>query len=66
MNEAYLKSGRTKESDECFTPRYVVEPIVKYLKAKGFKVVWCPFDEPTSQFARVLYREGFDVRIEIK
>lgn len=63
MNEAYLKSGRTKESDECITPRYVVEPIVKYLKAKGFKVVWCPFDTPISQYARVLYREGFDVRI---
>ncbi len=63
MNEAYLKANRTSEGDECFTPRYVVEPIVKYLKAKNFKVVWCPFDTPISQYARVLYREGFDVRV---
>ena len=37
LNKAYLQSGRTEESDECLTPRYVVEPIIKYLKEKSKK-----------------------------
>lgn len=60
-NEAYLKSSSSPESDECLTPRYAVEPIVKYLKAKKFNLIWCPFDKKDSQFVRVLEREGFDV-----
>ena len=39
MNKAYLTCGRTAESDECLTPRYAVYPIIKYLKAKGFKTI---------------------------
>ena len=61
-NNAWLSSGGDEASDEVITPRYVVEPIVKYLKAKNFKVVWCPFDTVVSQYVRVLYKEGFDVR----
>lgn len=61
-NNAWLSSGGDEASDEVITPRYVVEPIVKYLKAKNFKVVWCPFDTVVSQHVRVLYKEGFDVR----
>ena len=37
LNKAYLKSGRTKTSDECYTPRYVIEPIIKYLKVANYK-----------------------------
>lgn len=61
-NNAWLSSGGDAASDEVITPRYVVEPIVKYLKAKGFKTVWCPFDTQTSWYVRILYKEGFDVR----
>lgn len=61
MNEAYLKSGRTKESDECLTPRYVVYPIIKYLKAKGFKKIWCPFDLEYSLYVKILKSAGFSV-----
>lgn len=61
MNVGYLTAGRTSESDECITPRWVVEPIVKYLKEKGFKKIWCPFDEWHSHYVRVLKREGFEV-----
>lgn len=60
-NNAYLKSGRTSGSDECLTPRYVVEPIIKYLKAKNFKKIWCPFDKPESFYVRVLKDNGFNV-----
>ena len=61
LNKAYLKSGRTKQSDECFTPRYVVEPIIKYLKAAKFKTIWCPFDCEHSLYVRVLKSVGFIV-----
>lgn len=61
LNKAYLQSGRTKESDECLTPRYVVEPIIKYLKAKKFKNIWCPFDQEHSFYVRLLRENGFNV-----
>lgn len=37
-------------NDEAFTPQYAVKPILKYIP-KG-DVVWCPFDEPDSEFVR--------------
>ena len=61
LNRAYLQSGRTSESDECLTPRYGVLPMVKYLKACGFKKIWCPFDDSNSFYVRVLRSHGFIV-----
>lgn len=61
INKGYHTSGRTSESDECLTPRYGVEPIVKHLKNKGYKHIWCPFDKEDSQYVRVLKTAGFDV-----
>tara|TARA_R110000851_G_scaffold99923_3_gene215270 strand:- start:699 stop:1298 length:600 start_codon:yes stop_codon:yes gene_type:complete len=60
-NNAYLKSSSSPKSDECLTPRYGVLPIVKHLKAKGYKKIWCPFDQCNSMFVRVLQAEGFIV-----
>ena len=60
-NDAYLSAGRSKASDECITPRYGVRPLVKHLKAKGYKKIWCPFDEEDSAYVRVLRSEGFEV-----
>ena len=60
-NTAYLKAGRTPESDECLTPRYAVLPIVKYLKEKGFKTIWCPFDMPDSKYVTILRENNFKV-----
>ena len=39
-NNQYLNAGRNEESDECLTPRYAVEPVVKYLKAKDIKIYY--------------------------
>lgn len=61
MNKGYLTSGRNAESDEYLTPRYVVEPIVKYLKAKNFETIWCPFDLEHSLYVRILKENGFKV-----
>ena len=48
-----------QKKDELYTPKYIVEPIIKYLK-KG-AVVWCPFDTDNSEFVLVLKEQGFDV-----
>lgn len=60
-NTGYLTARRTAESDECYTPRYAVIPIVKYLKARGYKRIWCPFDLDHSLYVRVLKDAGFTV-----
>lgn len=61
LNKGYLTAGRTAESDECLTPRYVIKPIIKYLQAKGFKNIWCPFDLEHSLYVRLLREYGFNV-----
>jgi hypothetical protein len=48
-------------NDEFYTPRYAITPIIKYLKAKDFKKIWCPFDTEDSIFVEVLTWEGFCV-----
>lgn len=60
-NTGYMTSDRTEGGDECLTPRYGIEPVIKYLKAKNFKTIWCPFDEEHSMFVRVLRQHGFKV-----
>lgn len=48
-------------NDEFYTPKYAVKPIIKYLKAKGFNKVWCPFDTKESWFVKLLKKDGFNV-----
>jgi len=48
-----------KESDECYTPRYAVLPILKYISKD--KVVWCPFDKKDSEYVQVLKENGNQV-----
>lgn len=61
INKGYLTSGRTSDSDECLTPRYGVEPIIKHLKKRRYENILCPFDKEDSQYVRCLKREGFNV-----
>ena len=37
-------------NDECYTPDYGVEPILEYIPKDA--VVWCPFDDETSEFVK--------------
>ena len=48
-------------NDEFYTPRYAVRPIIKYLKAKEFLDIWCPFDTGDSNFVKLLRESGFNV-----
>lgn len=54
---------RTKDSksDEWYTPKEAVEIILPYLKRKGYKSVWCPFDKEHSEFVKVLTENGYKV-----
>lgn len=51
----YSKGG----NDECWTPRYAVKPLLKYLKPDS--VIWCPFDTKHSEFVRVFEEAGYKV-----
>ena len=55
-NDILYSKGK---NDECYTPSYGVEPIIKYLDKD--KIIWCPFDTDKSEFVRILKREGFKV-----
>jgi len=37
-------------NDECYTPSYGVEPILKYIP--NGTTVWCPFDKDDSEFVK--------------
>lgn len=50
-------------NDEFYTPVYAIRPLIKYLKEKEFKTIWCPFDTEQSNFYKVLTAEGFTVVI---
>lgn len=43
-------------NDECVSPDYLVEPLLKYIPAN--KTIWCPFDKKDSAFVRLFQRNG--------
>ncbi len=45
--------------DEFYTPHYMIQPIMKYLKPNS--IIWCPFDTPNSNFVKIFRDNGFDV-----
>lgn len=50
---------KTSKTDEYYTPAYAVNVILPYIKK--FKTIWCPFDKSSSEFVKVLRRNGHDV-----
>jgi len=56
----WLKKGKQFQvKDEYYTPRILVEPILKYVKED--KIVWCPFDTDKSNFVIMLKEKGIKV-----
>lgn len=43
-------------NDECLTPKYGVEPILKYIPKDW--VIWCPFDKEDSWFVKLIRENG--------
>ena len=54
-----IKLSTCPSSDECLSPRYVVEPIIPFLKAKGFKNIWCPFDTKILMYCKLLFKNFY-------
>lgn len=55
----YFKYLGSNKSDEKYTPRYAVLPIIKYLSRNAR--VWCPFDTEHSEFVLALKEHKFKV-----
>ena len=55
-----LDSGKLMYSsgnnDECYTPDYAVEPILKYIPKDV--IVWCPFDTDKSEFVKQISKQN--------
>lgn len=56
---SWLNKKSFSNNDELYTPKILVEPIIKYLKPKS--TIWCPFDTETSEFVITLKEKGFNV-----
>jgi len=46
-------------NDEFYTPKYAIEPILKYLTRHN--KIWCPFDTEQSNFVKMLRSDGHPV-----
>ena len=63
-----LDSGKLMYSkgnnDECYTPDYGVEPILKYIPKDT--TVWCPFDKEESQFVIQISKQNKVIRSHLE
>lgn len=48
--------GNVNPNDEFYTPRYAIEPLLRYLKPKS--KILCPFDTEESLYVKVLKGNG--------
>lgn len=59
INKGYLTAKTNKESDECYTPREAVLPLLKYIPKD--KIIWCPFDTKDSEYVKVFQENDYNV-----
>lgn len=50
-----------KKNDECYTPKYGVEPLKEFITPFIGKTCWCPFDKENSAFVKLLSSWGVKV-----
>lgn len=51
----------TDKGDEYYTPKYIVEILLPFIKNKGFKTIWCPCDKAYSEYVKVFSENGISV-----
>lgn len=61
VNKGYMTAKTTTASDEYYTPREAVLPILEYVEQGGFRTVWCPFDTEESEYVKCLRELGVEV-----
>lgn len=53
--------GFQKKNDEFYTPKHIVEELLKIIKISKNKIIWCPFDTEESNFVKVFTKKGYKV-----
>lgn len=53
------KEGQLNPNDEFYTPKYAIEPLLKYISPNSH--IWCPFDTLESNFVKLLVADGHKV-----
>ena len=53
------KTDKKNPNDEFFTPRYAIEPLLKYLEPHS--TIWCPFDIAESNYVKIFENNGHKV-----
>lgn len=63
INKGYLTAKTDKQSDEYYTPKEAVLPIIKYIDKgnKPFYTIWCPFDDEESEYVKCIREAGHKV-----
>ena len=63
VNKGYLTAKTDKASDEYYTPREAVKPIIKYIDHgnKPQYTIWCPFDTAESEYVKCIQEAGHKV-----
>jgi hypothetical protein len=60
LEDSYIENKKVLYSkgknDECMTPAYAVEPMLKYIPKDV--VVWCPFDKENSEFVKQISKKN--------
>ncbi|MBQ7450420.1 tRNA (adenine-N(6)-)-methyltransferase [bacterium] len=60
MTNEFLRTSKGK-NDECYTPRYGVEPLLEFIQPFKNKTIWCPFDTQDSEYVKVFRENGYSV-----
>jgi hypothetical protein len=53
--------NKDSKGDEYYTPAYIVEILLPYIKERGYQTIWCPFDKEWSEYVKVFKKEGLTV-----
>ena len=51
----------TEQGDEYYTPKYIAEILIPYIKNKEFKTIWCPCDKEWSEYVKTFQEHGLNV-----
>ena len=60
MTNEFLFTSQGR-NDECYTPRYGVEPLLEFLPKFKNKIIWLPFDDENSEFVKVLRENEYNI-----
>jgi hypothetical protein len=60
INKGYLTAKTDKASDEYYTPKLAVSPLLPYLADKKY-TIWCPFDDETSEYVQCFKEQEHNV-----